>query len=92
VLNIRSFNDVILTCVGDEAPLWGEWGVGGGGWKLLHWELWEIRSYSLQIWESPSIGAHVVLRGTWCLGGGTFTGDFERRMKEGSLLGNSNIW
>jgi len=46
------------------------WVLGVGGGKLLHWEPWKICSDSLQIWASLYIGALVVLRGTWCLGGG----------------------
>ena len=43
----------------------------GGGLEveLLHWEPWKICSDSLWIWASLSIGAHIVLRVTWCLGG-----------------------
>jgi len=40
-------------------------GLGGG---LLHWEPWKICSDSLRIWASISKGAHIVPRGTWCLG------------------------
>ena len=61
-------------------------GLGGG---LLHWEPWKICSDSLWIWAPLSIGAPLVPRGTWCLGGGSYTGNFERWLKEGSLLGNS---
>jgi len=64
---------------------------GGLGVELLHWEPWKVCSDSLQIWASLSMGAPIVPRGTWCLGGGSYTGDFERWMKEGSLLGNSKI-
>ena len=39
------------------------------GVELLHWESWKICSDSLQIWASLSIGAPIVLKGTWCLGG-----------------------
>jgi len=42
---------------------------------------------SLRIWVSLSTGAPIVPRGTWCLGGGSYTGDFERWMKEGSFTG-----
>ena len=50
---------------------------GTGGGELLHWEPWKICSDSLQIWVSLSVGAPIVLLGTWCLGGGSYTGDFK---------------
>jgi len=76
---------------GDEASLSDEASWKGPGGGLLHWEPWKIFSDSLQIWASLSTGASVVLRGTWCLGGGSYTGDFEKWLKEGSLLGNSKM-
>ena len=61
---------------------------GGLGGELLHWGPWKICSDSLRIWASLSIGAPTVRRGTWCLGGGgSYTGDFERWMKEGFFTG-----
>ena len=64
---------------------------GGLGGELLHWEPWKICSDSLRIWASLSTGAPIVPRGTWCLGGGLYTEDFERSLKVGSLLGKSKI-
>jgi len=62
-----------------------------GGGEVLHWEPWKICSDSLRTWASLSIGAPVVRvePGVWK--GGTYTRDFERWMKEGSLLGNSKM-
>ena len=48
----------------DEAP-WRR----PQGEKLLHWIPWKIGSDSFWTWASLSIGAPVVPRGTWCLGG-----------------------
>jgi len=45
-------------------------------------------SDSLQIQASLSIGAAKKLRVTWCLGGGSYTGVFDRRM-EGSFTGEA---
>jgi len=85
--NLHSYSVVLLyiRC----APWRGPW-VGG---ELLHWEPWKICSDSLRIWASLSIGVPMAPRGTWCLGGGggPYTGDFERWMKDGSLLGNSKV-
>ena len=74
-------------CFTDEAPWRGPWGWG----ELLHWEPWKLCSDSLWVWASLSIGAPIVPTGTWCLGGGSYIGDFKRWMKGGSLLGNSKI-
>jgi len=47
-----------------------------------------ICSDSLPIQASLSIGAPIKPRGTWCLGGGSYTGDYERQM-EGFFTGEA---
>jgi hypothetical protein len=41
----------------------------------------DVLKKSLQMQEYPSTGAPVRLRETWNLERGSYTGDFERRMK-----------
>ena len=68
-------------------------GLRGGGLgvgELLHWGPRKICSDSLRIQTSLSIGAPMEPRGT-CIwgGGGSYTGDFEKRLKEGSFTGET---
>ena len=41
----------------------------GEGLGREHCDPWKVCSDSLRIWASVSIGAPVVQRGNWCLGG-----------------------
>ena len=83
--NLHSYSVVLLyiRC----APWRGPW-VGG---ELLHWEPWKICSDSLRIWAFLSIGPLYYRREPESGGDSRIPGDFERWMKDGSLLGNSKV-
>ena len=52
---------------------------------LLYWGPWKTLKKALGM--GIAIGALSQLRRTWNLEGGSYTGDFERCMKEGSSIG-----
>ena len=77
---------------GWDFSLWRGSVEGALGGELLHWGPWKIRSDSLQIRASLSVGAPTELRGAWCLGG---EAHILRTLKDGwrraPLLGNPKI-
>ena len=60
-------------------------GLGGGG--LLHWRPWNICYVSLLIWAALYGGPLSIWGEPGMWGGGSYTRDFDRWMKEGSSSG-----